>query len=196
MRQLFVWLLFLLLTPQAWAGEERWQKVAQSGQTLAVLDGPWSCVRDLQTGLLWENKSDNEGRRFNAATYSWHDPERRVGRAAQGSCVRPDATVYGCDTHEYVQLARQERWCGVADWRLPTASELSSLLHDTGFVGAPLIATGYFPHTGRYPYWTSDLRLDAHGRYEAQLVNFGTGEKVWLPLDRVARLRLVSGRQP
>lgn len=171
---------------------ERWQKVDALGKTMAVREGPWSCVLDRQTGLLWENKSDNEGTRYATATFSWHDPSSGIGLAATGSCFTENGEMHGCDTHSHAQLARNERWCGRSDWRLPTAEELQSLLFDTGYASAPRITTGFFPHTGRVPYWTGD-RHDDGPVTQAVLVDFADGDVFALPLDRVARVRLVSG---
>jgi hypothetical protein len=189
------WALSLLLLAAATSAQTlRWQKIDAAGRELPAQEGPWACVLDRESGLLWENKSDNEGVHFNAATYNRHEPARKLGSAAAGSCVAADMSVYGCDSHAFVQQARKERWCGRDDWRLPTGDELAGLLHDTGFVGDPRIVHGYFPHTGRYPYLSADLRQDAQGNHEILLVHFGSGEKIWLPISRVARLRLVSGQ--
>ena len=101
--------------------------------------------------------------------------------------------MYGCDTAEHAAKSSSERWCGQTDWRLPSAGELQSLLFDTGYAGAPQISTGFFPHTGRLPYWSADLLNDGQS-VQAVLVDFADGEVYALPLDRVARVRLVSGR--
>jgi len=173
------------------AAGERWQKLDARGQPLADDAGPWACVRDQRTGLVWQNKSDNEGTHFEAATYSWYDGQR--GHPDRGSCVAADMTVQPCDSADLVALARAQRWCGRADWRLPTSRELQHLLLDTGYAGAPRIATGYFPHTGRFPYWSADLRDDGRGGFQALLVHFGSGETLWLSTSQGARLRLVAG---
>jgi len=192
-RKSFWALSFLLLAAATSAQPVRWQKIDQAGREVPAHEGPWACVLDRQTGLVWENKSDNEGLHFNAATYSRHDPARKLGPAAAGSCVAADATVSGCDSHAFVRRVRQQRRCGRDDWRLPTGDELAGLLHDTGFVGDPRIVHGYFPHTGRYPYLSADVRRGPRGEYEILLVHFGSGERIWLPSSRVARVRLVSG---
>lgn len=191
-RILFALSLSALVMP-ALAEPVRWQKIDKTGRELPAHEGPWACVLDRQTGLLWENKSDNEGLHYTAATYSRHDPQRKLGPAAAGSCVATDSKVHGCDSHAFVQRVRQERWCGRDDWRLPSGDELAGLLFDTGFVGDPRIVHGYFPHTGRFPYLSADLRQNARGEHDVLLVHFGSAERIWLPISRVARVRLVSG---
>jgi hypothetical protein len=189
----FTFLLCALIAFTATAsGSERWQKIDANGKPLPVHEGPWSCVLDRDTGLLWENKSDNEGLHYATATFSWFDAASGAGRAASGSCYNEDGEMYGCDTQAYARLASSERWCGRNDWRLPAAAELQSLLFDTGYAGAPRIATGFFPHTGRFPYWSADRRDDG-ATQQAVLVDFANGDVFALPLDRVARVRLVSG---
>ena len=174
---------------------DRWHKVDAMGRRLPVSEGPWTCVQDTRSGLMWENKSDNEGQRHAAATHSWYDPIRGVGAPRAGSCLNAEGTNTLCDTHMHVQTARQQRWCGRADWRLPTTAELQTLLHATGYAGDPMIATGYFPHTGRAAYWTADL-VNAGGTHLVRLVHFLDGKVITLPPGSAARLRLVSGPTP
>ena len=39
------------------ATDSRYQKIDNQGQTLAAWAGPWSCVLDHKTGLIWEVKA-------------------------------------------------------------------------------------------------------------------------------------------
>ncbi|WP_288841890.1 DUF1566 domain-containing protein [uncultured Deefgea sp.] len=171
---------------------DRWQKTDSQGRALPVSAGPWSCIRDLKTGLLWENKTDNEGLHFNAATYSWFDATHRLGVEKAGSCSDATMKVSPCDTRDLIVLANQQAWCGASHWRVPSAKELASLLLDTGFAGNPRIASGFFPHTGRFPYWTADLRQSNNGKTEALILHFGSGSTQWLGTQHAARLRLVA----
>jgi len=45
---------------------------------------PWDCVRDNQSGLVWEVKKSGPGLQNINNTYSWYDPDpnyqRRLGR--------------------------------------------------------------------------------------------------------------------
>ncbi len=170
---------------------ERYQKLDAKGRPLDIQQGPWACVLDRQTGLIWENKTDNEGLHYEAATYSWFSAEQGTGRPKAGSCVGADMGVFACDSSDLLKSARQQQWCGQRGWQIPTHQQLHSLLHDTGFAGNPRIATGFFPNTGRMPYWTADWRLGAQGEVEALQIHFGTAEAGWLSTRHAARLRLV-----
>jgi hypothetical protein len=171
---------------------ERWVKVSGKGRLLPVEGGPWTCVRDRRTGLTWENKTDNEGPRYEDATYSWFDAETNRGTPDNGSCMKADRSIHACDTADLVEIANRDRWCGIEGWRLPSDTELQSLLFDTGFEGSPRIAYGYFPNTGRHAFWTSTSRVSPAGEVEVADVHFGTGETRWLLARHAARVRLVT----
>jgi hypothetical protein len=178
------------ITPQ-----ERWVKVSGKGKPLPVEAGPWTCVQDKRTGLLWENLTDNEGWRYEDSTYSWFDATAGQGTPDRGSCMTVDRSVHACDTADLVEAANRDRWCGVDGWRLPSDRELQSLLFDTGFEGSPRIAYGYFPNTGRHAFWSATTRAGEGGELEAVEVHFGTGETRWLLARHAARVRLVTSSQ-
>lgn len=177
------------------APPDRWVKVGGKGQSLPAEAGPWTCVQDRSTRLLWENKTDNEGARYEDSTYSWFDARTTLGVPDRGSCMKADRSVFACDSADLVEMANRDRWCGVDGWRLPSDVELQSLLFDTGFEGSPRIAYGYFPNTGRHAYWTSSVRTGPSGELEVAELHFGTGETNWLPARRAARVRLVTSSQ-
>ncbi|MBL8509771.1 MAG: DUF1566 domain-containing protein [Chitinimonas sp.] len=194
MQRLLSLLAWLACTAAA-ADESRYQKLTAQGAALPPHLGPWACIVDRQTGLIWENKTDNEGTHLDAATYSWFDAASGTGKAKSGSCINTRLQVIPCDSSDLIAQARREGWCQRSDWRLPSTAELQGLLFDTGFIGNPRIATGFFPHTGRFPYWSADLRKNARSGYEARLVHFGSGQSLWLPTSAAARIRLVAGPQ-
>lgn len=166
----------------------RWEKRSADGRTIAVGDGPWACVLDRYTGLLWETKSDNEGPHFSGSTYYRKAPSHAGG----GGCVVAPHQVEVCDFSSLVSGANGKKLCGFSDWRVPTSAELESLLLSSSWPGTAMTANGFFPHTGREAYWAVDTRV-RDGREEARTVHFGSGERRWIPSDQVARLRLVRG---
>ncbi len=127
--------------------------LASQSATYAV--APWSCVRDRVTHLTWEVKTDDGGPRDRDWRYSWHDSAgiaggRGRGRPNAGTC----ADLGACDTEKYVAAVNSAGLCGFSDWRLPTRSELLSLV-DYGAPAAPLIDAGFFPDGVADAYWTS-----------------------------------------
>ncbi|MCH8543349.1 MAG: DUF1566 domain-containing protein [Alcanivorax sp.] len=167
----------------------RWEKYGAQGNALPVQDGPWACVHDHDTGLLWEAKSDNEGMYYAGSTYYW----KMEAPVYDGGCMLKPGQSSACDIDMLIEHMRSTRRCGRDDWRLPRMAELETLLYDTGFPGNARTVTGFFPHGGRAAFWTADTGTDQRGRNAAMVLDFGSSEKQWLPLDQVARVRLVSG---
>jgi hypothetical protein len=123
-------------------------------QSAAFSTTPWDCVRDNVTGLTWEVKPDDNGLRDRDWTFSWFDPtgsdsgERGMRNA--GICV----DTSNCDTQKYVAAVNAAGICGLNDWRLPSRSELSSLVH-YGAAAAPFIDSGVFPDASSRAYWSA-----------------------------------------
>ncbi|WP_395789560.1 DUF1566 domain-containing protein [Aquimonas sp.] len=193
----WAWLLALLSacapTPPS-APDSPFVKIAANGEHLDLQQGPWACVLDRRSGLIWENKSDNETQHFAAATYSWYDAERSLGHRRLGTC-HADKEQYPCDTSDLIEASRSKRLCGRTDWRLPRTTELVALLDPDSAAGDPRIATALFPFTQWAPYWTQDGRRDAYGDLQIAAIHFGEGRQLWLRGDLVARARLVAGPQ-
>ncbi|WDE12474.1 DUF1566 domain-containing protein [Thalassomonas haliotis] len=183
--------------PSAQAAQDsvRWQKLTAQGQALAPWAGPWSCVLDKKSGLIWEVKTDNESIHDGYWSYSWFDG--RAGQANRGDCYFESER---CDTLDLIRRANRERQCGVANWRLPTAAELQSLLYLQGKPGDALIDKGFFPQTKHGDYWSGESQQALtssfrHLGYGALAVNFGTGETTALPYRNAAFVRLVGQLQ-
>jgi hypothetical protein len=167
-------------------------KITQQGQTISVWAGPWACVFDKQTGLLWEVKTDNETIHDGYWSYSWFDGLR--GKANSGDCYFEKD---GCDTQDLIHRANRENTCGVAGWRLPAPSELLSLVETNPRPGEPTIAKDFFPQTRRGDYWTGDAEQALDGAFQhlgegAIAVDFVTGSVTKLPYRNAAFVRLVS----
>lgn len=166
-------------------------KLDASGQLMAATEGPWACVRDARTGLVWENKTDDEGLHHGAWTFAWRDPA--WPKQAQGTCNQE--VFSSCDTAELVRLANLEGRCGFRDWRLPTPDELATLLDTTLPAPGPKVIACYLPYTQRGSYWTGAPGV-ASGRQSGQAyetLDFATGEQRALLFNRSAYVRLVRG---
>ncbi len=167
-------------------------KITSQGEALNAWQGPWACVHDIRTGLLWEVKTDNESIHDGYWTYSWFDGDKGVPN--WGDCYFEQDR---CDVSDLIRRANQEQTCGVADWRLPTVAELSTLISNQARPGEPKIDKGFFPFTKKGDYWSVDGQkplqgVFAHLKFGASAVNFGEGKVVTLPYRNAAFVRLVS----
>lgn len=172
--------------------DTRYIKINMQGEKLSSWSGPWSCVFDSKTGLLWEVKTDDESIHDGYWTYSWFDGSEGVSN--QGDCYFEQTR---CDTLDLIKRANQEKTCGIDTWRLPTSKELLSLVKRRTNPGAPKIAKDFFPQTKRGDYWTSDKQQKLSGAYQhlgkgALVINFIGGTVMKLPYRNAAFVRLVS----
>ena len=174
----------------------RWVKLDVAGVSITNWSGPWSCILDQKTGLIWENKDNNEGIHDANWTYSWFDGQS-LGIENRGDCNFDNIR---CDSQDLIRLARQEKTCGLSQWRLPTAKELATLINDTPAVGEPVIDIDFFPHTKRGDYWTDDNGQPLKGGYRflgqgAMTISFIKGKKTATPYRNAAYVRLVTDEQ-
>ncbi|MDX1451642.1 MAG: DUF1566 domain-containing protein [Oleiphilaceae bacterium] len=167
-------------------------KLNQHGEAMADWAGPWACVLDRETGLLWEVKNDGEDIHDAYWTYSWFNGE--VGQANGGDCYFEKDR---CDTLDLIRRTNQQALCGVSRWRLPTRGELQSLIEAHARPGQAKIAAAYFPHTKKGDYWTSEGEQALGGHYQrlkegAFAVSFLDGRASVLPYRNAAFVRLVA----
>lgn len=167
------------------------RKLDAIGQTMGVKAGPWACIHDKRTGLVWENKTDDASIRDAQWTFSWRDPSWPVG--PQGTCNREE--IGSCDSASFVATVNAMRLCGFDDWRLPSTNELRTLLDQRVPKPGPLVISCLFANTRRSSYWTSD-QVSISGRRSGvgfNSINFANGEERALLFNRSLYLRLVRG---
>jgi len=179
--------------------ESRWLKLDKQGQPMAPWAGPWACILDQQTGLIWENKLDDESIHDGYWTYSWYLASDQGGEGVEnmGDCYFEASR---CDTQDLIRRANHAKTCGRDDWRLPSVTELSALIKLDGRPGSATIATDFFPKTHRGDYWTQQTADQLNAPFQhlspgAYAVNFGTGKVYGLPHRNAAFVRLVSGAE-
>jgi len=170
----------------------RYTKISADGEPLKPWQGPWACVLDHQSNLLWEVKTDNESIHDGYWTYSWFN--NHTGEENLGDCYFEPAR---CDTQDLVRRTNRDELCGVKNWRLPTHTELQSLVEAPTRPSSTHIAHDYFIHIKHGDYWTSDSddQLPAHFeqfQMGGKAVNFHTGQSMTLPYRNAAFTMLVS----
>lgn len=139
---------------------KRFRKLDSNHRTLAKTASNWSCVSDVITGLMWENKTNNGKRWWNARytnTTNTNNPP-----TARGSCVysREAGKMVkdpSCHTEGYVEyinsLQNGAGLCAYNDWRMPSVTEMKTILLSTK--PAPFfINSTFFPHSQMKNIWT------------------------------------------
>ncbi|HXU33403.1 MAG TPA: DUF1566 domain-containing protein [Thermoanaerobaculia bacterium] len=161
----------------------------QAGSTLSFTDNGDGTITDDNTGLMWEKKGDNGG---------LHDKDNGYYWSGTGSVFQE--TIW--DWLEDVNAEGGTGFAGYADWRIPNAKELQTLVDYES--GAPMISAAFNnncvsgitvltgscnPITG---YWTSTTWARSTGM--AWGVNFNEG--LLFPYDKSSapRVRAVRGR--
>ena len=155
-------------------------KLDAGGNPLSTSSTSWSCVADGVTGLVWETKTDDGGLHDRDWYYSWYSSDFTTNGgdagASDGTDVCYDPTR--CDTEKFVADVNSAGLCGHSDWRLPTRTELLSIVDFSRF--APAIDTNYFPDTGPGNwYWSSSpWTYSTDGRYAVWYIDFEVGTTV------------------
>lgn len=151
-------------------------------------DDPWACVKDNHTELVWETKStapDSLNHRDHL--YVWHNPALPNG----GLAGEPAANQCGgvaCDTQSFVEAMNKARWCGFSNWRLPTTSELLSLVITDHL--ALVTDRDYFPETQSSHYWTGQTYAPDNNK--AWYVYFSDGSVASTLKSQRMYIRLVA----
>ena len=99
------------VSPKPTVGNLR--KVQVNGTGMDDWQGPWACVYDAKTKLLWEVKTDSETIHDGYWSYSWFNGNE--GGPNLGDCYFEKDR---CDTLDLIRRTNQEKLCGVCQRRL------------------------------------------------------------------------------
>ena len=156
--------------------------------TRISLNSGHECVQDNITGLMWEVKVNDSSSLYN---YTWYETDNiknggSIGKENGGIC-----SLNKCDTSNYIKKLNEIGYCGYKDWRLPTYSELLSIVNFDK--NTPSIDTEYFPYTKgiKNYYWTASpisQQIDL-----VWIVDFNSGEVLSARKSEKLYVRLVRG---
>jgi len=115
---------------------------------------PWACVRDNQSGLIWEIKTTAPGLQNINNTYSWYDSDQTTNGGWAGKIDGGVCTGSACDTESYIKAFNAKKFCGYSDWYLPSRFELNTIVDTSIFYPGPTLPSAYFPESKAGSYWT------------------------------------------
>jgi hypothetical protein len=136
-------------------GASGYLKIDKSGKELSDSASDWSCVKDKNTGSIWEVKTKN-GIHDKSNKYT-HTSGDRWGNICDGYKSGVAGTY--CNTQAYINKINSESLCGLSSWELPSRDALLGLIDKSRT--SPAINTNFFPNTnidGSDYYVSSTLR--------------------------------------
>ena len=158
-------------------------KVGAKGQKLSTEATDWQCVSDETSGLMWEVKHNNSKKddlHYVGDKFTWYNSDPKSNDGNIGDWNRHGAHCQGyednkprtyCHIEQFVSRVNKIGLCGYNDWRVPTRSEFTSIIHFGK--NQPAIDPDYFTNTLSNFYWTWNPVV---GRpIEAWAINFEFG---------------------
>ena len=134
------------------------------------------CVKDDVTGLIWEGKPST-GDRASTITFTNYDANYSGGTDINA----------GSNSIGYVNKINARALCGFSDWRMPTVTELASIVDYSN--SNPTINASWFPNTVGRMHWSSTQSTNPEGAWG---VNFDVGTAFeWNSRGAFYRIRLV-----
>ncbi|WP_024611908.1 DUF1566 domain-containing protein [Pseudoalteromonas sp. TB64] len=164
----------------------------------------FSCVRDNVTGLVWEVKSVNSGTLPNTSVrdgqnhYFWDLGDTEFTDTSTANTTCPNGTSCGIQT--YVNEVNALDFCGGTNWRVPTYTELLSLIDYGKQAQSVLIDADFFPNLpdesalNHLRYWTSQTAADGTSLSQAYIIDMSDGNDLAYPKNNTAYVRLVRSR--
>jgi hypothetical protein len=123
-------------------------KLDGSGNALTDDADSWVMVRDNDTGLIWETKTDDGTIHDHDNQYTWYNSNLAT------NCGNAGTPGDGTNTENFIKALNNANYGGFSDWRLPTLRELCTIIYDMP-PQELTINTNYFPNTQPSFYWSS-----------------------------------------
>jgi Protein of unknown function (DUF1566) len=129
----------------------------------------WACTKDLNTGALWEMKTDDRG---------LHDYRNEYTH------LKPDMPGYGepGDAAGFVAAVNSDRLCGVHGWEVPNIHVLHSIMnYGSRAGGGAMVDRRFFPNMA---YWIYHAEPYAQVSFQLGWATFGGYDEASLQLVR------------
>jgi hypothetical protein len=157
---------------------------------------PWDCVRDNQSGLVWEVKKTEPGLQNINNTYSWYDSDQTTnggwaGKANAGTCAGSN-----CDTESYIKAINAKKLCGLSDWYLPSRFELNTIVDISVPHPGPTFPKSFFPESLAGKYWTDTTFKTRRASAWIWSFDYGSDSVVEKSEAHSVRLTHVSPKKP
>lgn len=146
----------------------RYTKLDSGGNELSPLADSWSCLKDKQTGLVWEAKTNDGGFRDKDWRY-----RHMHNYAGYGNTVDTKGQVLcrglgTCDAYSYMNAVNGAGLCGRNSWRIPLKSELGSIAKINAGGIPPHIDQTFFPDIVYKPYEAAYCAMNTNSGSDAE----------------------------
>lgn len=114
-----------------------------------------SCVKDNNTGLIWEGK-EASGTRAGGNVYTNFDNPNAAQKFNGSSYVYPTQAEIDAasNTVGYMNYVNSISLCGYTDWRLPTADELQGIVDYSVPAPNAMVQSAWFPNASKNSTWS------------------------------------------
>ncbi|AQS36711.1 Protein of unknown function (DUF1566) [Shewanella psychrophila] len=163
-------------------------KLDAKGEALVADAQQWSCVKDLNTGLIWENKAADGASvqdKDHLLVYIKDDRAVIEGEVSEASCDDANGICTIAQYKTYLnELEEKQGLCGVKDWQLPTFDQLYSLVNfastDSGSDDVQMaVDIKFFPNTADNDYWTSTPSVENYASMDQSAYMWTLGFNRW-----------------
>ncbi|WGZ93324.1 MAG: DUF1566 domain-containing protein [Candidatus Thiothrix putei] len=152
----------------------RYVKLDNTGKPLAATATNYSCVKDIQTNLVWEIKTNDGGLRDKDWRYRhFHNYSGYWGTVSGYDGSTLCAVLGSCDAYSYMETINSQGICGrKGTWRLPVNGELGSIAQINTGGTPPHINLSVFSDTAQiarksaYCSMNTNTGVDAEHNYQ------------------------------